>query len=115
MRMQATLKVKMDTISTESNNLIKEVKRILHKRNIALLSMLLFVPFIGVTDYFFKSNMITLTAAILAFIVIGWQLFIVNFTKCPRCHKYFFWSKLWANGFSSKCMNCGFGVDGIKK
>jgi len=107
--------IKMEKNPTDNNNLIKEVKRILHKRNIALLSMLLFVPFIGVTDYLFDLKMITLTAAILAFIIIGWQLLVVNFTKCPRCHKYFFWSKLWANGFSSKCMNCGLGVEENKK
>ena len=96
--------------SMENNDLIKKVRRILRKRNIALLSILFFVPFIGITDYLFKSERVTLTFAILAFIFIGWQLVVLNFTKCPRCHKFFFWSKFWANGFSSKCMNCGLGV-----
>jgi len=114
MRTQAPVgeELKMVTNSTENNDLTEEVKKILHKRNIALLSMFLFVPFIGVIDYLFKLKMVTLTAAIMAFIIIGWQLVVVNFSKCPRCHKFFFWSKLWANGFSSKCMNCG--LSGIK-
>lgn len=112
MRTQAPVseELKMDTNSTENNDLTEEVKKILHKRNIALLSMFLFVPFIGVIDYLFKLKMVTLVAAIMAFIIIGWQLVVVNFSKCPRCHKFFFWSKLWANGFSSKCMNCGLSV-----
>ena len=100
----------MDIKSTGNNDLIKIIRGILRKRNIALLSIFFFVPFIGITDYLFKSDKVTLTSAISAFIIIGWQLVVLNFTKCPRCHKFFFWSKFWANGFSSKCMNCGLGV-----
>lgn len=96
--------------SSGNNDLIKIIRGILRRRNIALLSILFFVPFIGITDYLFKSEKVTLIFAILAFIIIGWQLVVLNFTRCPNCNKFFFWSKFWANGFSSKCMNCGLGV-----
>jgi hypothetical protein len=100
----------IDTNVKEKNdNLIKEVRKLLFKRNLVLFLMFLFVPIVGVTDYLFGLDKLTLIVAILFFIIIGWQLFVVNFSKCPRCHKFFFWTKFWANIFSSKCMNCGLG------
>ncbi|MFH1985624.1 MAG: hypothetical protein ABIL58_27635 [Pseudomonadota bacterium] len=101
-------KASMET--TKSSDLKEKVRKILFRRNIAVLSIFLFVPLVGLTDYFFRSKTVSLSFAGLFLFVIGLQIFILNFSKCPRCHKFFFWSKLWANVFSSKCMNCGLGV-----
>ncbi len=100
--------VKNDDLEIENDDLIEnKVKRILLKRNIVLLSMILWVPLVALIDYLFELELVTITAAILFFAIIGWQLFALYFIRCPRCHKSFFWSIFWANGFTNKCMNCG--------
>lgn len=95
--------------SREHSDLIVKVKRVLLKRNMLLISILLLAPFVGVIDMLFKSNKVTLAVAISVFIYLGWQVGFLTFTRCPRCHKFFFCSGLLANVFTNKCMNCGLG------
>jgi len=105
----------MEGGSSDNNQLIIKAKKILFKRNVVLLSILFLAPLVGVTDFLFKSNKVTLAVAILAFLCLGWQVIVLTFSRCPRCGKLFFCSKLWANGFTSKCMNCGLGVSKRKE
>jgi hypothetical protein len=101
----------MDKTPPKNIILFDKVKKMLRKRNIALLSIFLFVPFVAIIDMLFNSDKATLSFAIATFIIIGWQIVALIFYKCPRCQKLFFWSQVWANVFTNKCMNCGLGIE----
>lgn len=46
------------------------------------------------------------------FLITGICVAKVAFQKCPRCRQFFFFSPSWANGFTSKCLNCGISFKG---
>lgn len=38
-----------------------------------------------------------------------WAFLVVRhgFSRCPRCHKLFYATITWSNGFSRRCLHCG--------
>jgi len=95
---------------------ITEIKekllKIQKKRRLALLMMLCLVPIAATMDKVLDSSLLAGILVFIYFIFTGFLLMRVAFHKCPRCHRFFFASKSWANGFTSKCMNCGINFKG---
>ncbi|MCP4118747.1 MAG: hypothetical protein GY737_25805 [Desulfobacteraceae bacterium] len=98
------------------DNVTGEIKekllKLQKKRRLAFFVMICFFP-IGV--FIAKTLESSPFAGILIFVYFiftGFLLTKVAFHKCPRCHKFFFFSSSWANGFTNKCLNCGINFRG---
>ena len=90
----------------------KELLKLQNKRRVAFLMILCFVPIGAFIEKILNSSALAGILVFIYFIFTALLLMRVAFHKCPRCHKFFFFNSSWANGFTSKCLNCGINFKG---
>ncbi|MFH2059317.1 MAG: hypothetical protein ABIJ59_10490 [Pseudomonadota bacterium] len=90
----------------------QQLRGVYKKRLLGFLMMLFFIPVGMLLSEGIESSTL---AGILVFMYFIFMVFLflkIAFYKCPRCHKPFFSSLSLANGFTSKCLNCGLSFEG---
>lgn len=90
----------------QGNELLEKKKKIIRIRNRGLAFMVAFVPSVALLDAWVDMDWLTKTIGAACFIGALGHLLVASLSKCPRCHKFFFWTGLRANGFASNCLNC---------
>jgi uncharacterized membrane protein YjjP (DUF1212 family) len=90
----------------------KELLELQKKRKYALIMMVCYFPFGVFISKLLGGSIFAGILIFVYFIFVGILLMKVAFHKCPRCHKSFFSSPFWANGFTNKCLNCGINFKG---
>jgi hypothetical protein len=93
-----------------ANYKIVKARNIRRRRVAVIFMLILYVPIIAVFDSVYHLENISIVFAIFYLILIILIGLIQAITRCPNCGKFFFTTKIHANFFSSKCLNCGFDI-----
>ena len=96
----------MDEQYDASDEEKKGVRKIRIRRAIGFLMMLLYVPICGFIGNISISVFFAGLFGFAYFFFMAFLLFIVSFSKCPRCKNKFFYM----NGFASQCAHCGLSI-----
>jgi len=90
-----------------------ELKGAIRLRKLRLSLFLLFIfylPYGALVMSISPSEQVGFVFVIIYFCAIAFVAFWYSFAKCPRCNKFFTWTGLFANGFTSKCLHCGLSI-----